>query len=153
MARFLAAFMLVGCAASYGERSGVFQKTGYSDVQLQDNVFKISFEGDTLTPRDQVSDYVLLHDADVVLAKGFPWFVVSSKEWAGFTMIHTIVGYREKPTDQAVLVYDAASVRKALRAKYHVKEEAKGASGPMSPQKCRADIECDVGSCVEGICR
>jgi hypothetical protein len=92
--RFLfAALCSIACATGYGSRGVMF---GYSDTQVGENTFRVSFEGNGLTPLAKVSDFALLRSAEVTLDHGYPYFVIVN----------------------ATAVYDAATVRKALRAKY-----------------------------------
>jgi hypothetical protein len=63
---------------------------GYSDTQLQDNRFSVSFAGDSSTPRDKVEQFLLYRAAQLTLANGYDHFVVAdeatdrSTEYHGF---------------------------------------------------------------------
>ncbi len=70
--------MIAGCATSY--QSNGFSG-GYSDLKLQDNVFKISFRGNGYTNEQRAADFALLHAAEVALENGYGYFaVVDEKE-------------------------------------------------------------------------
>lgn len=64
---------LSGCATAYQPQSF---DGGFSDAQLDTNVFKISFEGNGYTARDKANDFALLRSAEVALQHGFKYFVI-----------------------------------------------------------------------------
>ena len=63
---------LAGCAqpAAYAPR-GPGQQTGYTDRQLAPNRWRVTFTGNSATPREQVEDDLLLRAAEVTLAAGW----------------------------------------------------------------------------------
>jgi len=67
------ALILQGCATSY-------QKTGftggYSETQLDENVFSVSFRGNCYTGRERVADFTLLRSAELTLENGFQYFSI-----------------------------------------------------------------------------
>ena len=65
--------LLQGCATSY-QRSGY--SGGYSETQLDENVFKVSFRGNGYTGRERVADFTLLRSAELALQNGYKYFVV-----------------------------------------------------------------------------
>ena len=65
--------LLVGCATGYHRDGGT---GGYSDVQLDDNLFQVSFRGNRYTRYEQAMDLVLLRAAEVTTAHGFRYFIV-----------------------------------------------------------------------------
>lgn len=69
----LLVFALTGCATPYQPQG---ERGGYSETQLAENVFKVSFDGNAYIGRETVSDYALLRSAEVVLEHGFKHFVV-----------------------------------------------------------------------------
>ena len=156
---------LISCATPYQSTGS---SGGYSEVQVGENVFRVTFEGNSSTAPDRVSDYALLRSADLTLERGFRFFVVANDATATTvsgggkggvasspTVIETIVCYRAKPADATSLVYEAQSVSKALHAKYKVEEAAQRKTVPYpTHQVCQGDSECNGGgSCIEGICR
>lgn len=68
-----ATLILQGCATSY-------QKTGftggYSETQLDENVFNVSFRGNGYTGRERVADFTLLRSAELTLEHGFQYFAI-----------------------------------------------------------------------------
>ena len=76
---FLAA--LIGCAtpAPYAPR-GSGQQTGYTDRQLAANRWRVTFTGNSVTPREQVEDDLLLRAAEVTLAAGYSHFLFDTRD-------------------------------------------------------------------------
>jgi len=65
---------LAGCGATKYQPEGV--KGGFSEVQLDRNVFRVTFSGNTYTKGQLAEDYALLRSAEVTLAHGFSHFVI-----------------------------------------------------------------------------
>jgi hypothetical protein len=87
----LGAFALAGCAqpALYQPRvSGA--STGYTDQQLTQNRFRITYAGNTSTPRPTVENYLLLRAAEVTRAAGFSDFVFDTRNTQAQTSFQTI---------------------------------------------------------------
>jgi hypothetical protein len=124
----LAFVCAVACATPYQQRG---MRGGYEDTQLDQNLFRISFEANT--GPGEASDYALLRSAEVTLEHGFAFFVVTSSESAAKvvggkhaigtmnTSINTIACFEQRPSDQPSVVYDAAAVRSAIRTKYEIR--------------------------------
>jgi len=66
---------LAGCATTYQDGSG--WTGGFSEVQLDKNVFKVSFNGNAYTSIERVEELALLRGADLTLQHGFSYFVVT----------------------------------------------------------------------------
>lgn len=49
---------------------------GYSQQQIEDNRYRVSFSGNSVTPRDTVQNYLLYRAAEVTLESGNDYFVV-----------------------------------------------------------------------------
>lgn len=69
----LIAIFIQGCATTY-QRTGF--TGGYSETQLDENVFKVSFRGNGYTGRERVSDFTLLRSAELALENGYKYFVI-----------------------------------------------------------------------------
>jgi hypothetical protein len=71
---------LLGCAspAPYAPR-GPGQQTGYTDRQLTSNRWRVTFTGNSSTPREQVEDDLLLRAAEVTLAAGYSHFLFDTR--------------------------------------------------------------------------
>jgi len=53
---------------------------GYSEEQLGDNRYRVSFDGNTLTSRERVESYLLYRAAELTLQNGFDWFRIVDRE-------------------------------------------------------------------------
>ncbi len=73
----LTALVLTGCATTY-QRQGL--TGGYSETQLGENIFQVSFRGNGYTSRERASDFSLLRSAEVALERGFRYFVIVESE-------------------------------------------------------------------------
>ncbi|MBL7131290.1 MAG: hypothetical protein ISS45_07825 [Candidatus Omnitrophica bacterium] len=64
---------LVGCATGYGRKGW---KGGYTDLRLQDDIFKVTFKANAYTGRDKAQDYALLRCSEVTLNNGYRYFII-----------------------------------------------------------------------------
>jgi len=62
-----------GCATPY-QKSGF--GGGYSDTQLQDDVFSVRFRGNAYTSRATVQKYLLLRCAELTVENGYDYFII-----------------------------------------------------------------------------
>ena len=87
IAAALAALMALGGCASPAPFAPRLpgQQTGYTDRQLSDNRYRVTFAGNSVTPRDRVEDYLLLRAAQVTLAAGYGHFLFDTRD----TRAHT----------------------------------------------------------------
>jgi len=71
---------LAACAtpAPYAPRAPG-QATGYTDRELAPNRYRVTFTGNSVTPREQVEDDLLLRAAEVTLAAGYSHFVFDTR--------------------------------------------------------------------------
>lgn len=69
--------LLLGCATAYQQKS---YSGGYSETQLGENIFQVSFRGNGYTSRERASDFSLLRSAEVALEHGFRYFVIVESE-------------------------------------------------------------------------
>lgn len=72
---FLALSLVSGCATPY-KKSGF--KGGYKDIQLDDNLFNVSFRGNGYTSAQKTKTYFLYRCAELTLEKGYRYFVIES---------------------------------------------------------------------------
>ncbi|HWA92425.1 MAG TPA: hypothetical protein VG889_20475 [Rhizomicrobium sp.] len=72
---------LGGCqtATPYAPRTEA-HSTGYSDKQLAENRYRVSFRGNSATTREEVEDYLLRRSAEVTLGAGYKWFVFDQRD-------------------------------------------------------------------------
>ncbi len=73
----LMAAILSGCATVYQKQGFT---GGYSEAQLGENIFQVSFKGNGYTSRERVSDFALLRSAEIVIENGYRYFVVVESE-------------------------------------------------------------------------
>ncbi|MES2255843.1 MAG: hypothetical protein V4559_12485 [Pseudomonadota bacterium] len=80
-ALILGLLVLAGCAtpAPYAPRAPG-QATGYTDRQLSDNRWRVTFTGNSVTPRETVENSLLLRAAEVTLASGHSHFIFDSRD-------------------------------------------------------------------------
>lgn len=67
------AFLLIGCATSYQAEGFT---GGFSETQLDRNVFKVTFKGNGRTRSERAEDFVLLRSAELTLKHGFSHFAI-----------------------------------------------------------------------------
>jgi len=77
---------LLGCATPY-QRIGL--TGGYSETQLGDNVFHVSFRGNGYTSYERASDFALLRSAELALEHGFRYFVIVESQKRTKIVTHT----------------------------------------------------------------
>ena len=71
---------LGGCATAYQPRGFT---GGFSETQLDTNIFHITFTGNSFTSRERTNDFVLLRSAEITLQHGYHYFViVNAREYA-----------------------------------------------------------------------
>jgi len=77
---------LAGCATAY-QRDGF--TGGFSETQLDENVWRVKFEGNGYTRDQTAEDFALLRSAELTIEKGYTHFALagsrSSSETGAFT--------------------------------------------------------------------
>jgi len=76
MKKFLTLFLclfLVGCATGY---HGKGFTGGYTDMKIQDNIFKVTFKGNGYSSMERAGDFALLRSAEVAINNGYKYFIV-----------------------------------------------------------------------------
>ncbi len=159
---FVAAATLAACAtpAPYREapRPGA---TGYSEERIEENRYRVVFQGDSLTDVERVEDFVLFRAAELTLQRGFDHFVVSARTttsedriqsfgprrsslWLDYAFWHPRfgwLGYRDPFFD------DFTSFREVSR--YRASAEITMARGPKPADNALAfdarDVERSIG--------
>lgn len=69
----IATAALAGCASPYKADGAL---GGYSEVQLDKNIFKVSFRGNGYTRPQQAEEMALMRSAELTLQHGYRYFVV-----------------------------------------------------------------------------
>jgi len=134
----LVAILVSGCS-SYQQKSTLFNKSGFSEERMGNNVFRITYEGNDKNSDEEVSDFNLLRSAEVTLENGFKYFVIlkaadsSSDESFGSTpsltssstglnKLHTatstIICSEEHSDIPSGQLYDAAYTAEDIKQKY-----------------------------------
>lgn len=67
------ALALTACGTAYQAKGFT---GGFTETQLQDNVYRVAFSGNGATKPDQAEDMALLRSAELMLEKGYPHFVI-----------------------------------------------------------------------------
>lgn len=135
-----AAALAAACATQspYQARSED-SRYGYAELQVQPNRVRISYNGDTLTPRETVETYLLYRAAEATLERGFDYFVivahdadentryeamggrprfgVTYREISNHTAMAEIVMFEGDQAPPLANVYDARAVRQTLESR------------------------------------
>lgn len=78
---------ILGCATSY-QKNGF--SGGYSETQLGENVFRISFRGNGYTNNERAEDFTLLRSAELALEHGFKYFsIIDSASYTENSIVTT----------------------------------------------------------------
>src|SRR6201996_4178855 len=87
----LAACLLAGCMTPtpYAPRTEG-QKTGYTDRALTQTRYRVTFTGNSATPRETVETYLLLRAAEVARAAGYDSFVFDTRNTKAHTTAQVI---------------------------------------------------------------
>ncbi|MFH0772636.1 MAG: hypothetical protein V1933_08465 [Candidatus Omnitrophota bacterium] len=64
---------LVGCATGYARRGFT---GGYSDMKLQDDIYRVAFNGNAYCGGGRAEDFTLLRCAELTLEQGYKYFVI-----------------------------------------------------------------------------
>jgi len=67
---------LAACATPYQPRGA---RGGFSETQLDRNVFQVTFRGNGYTSGERAADFTLLRSAELTLANGFNYFIIAEK--------------------------------------------------------------------------
>ena len=83
-AGLLAALLLTSaCATESTYRPAVgrgFDRSGYSDRQIEENRFMVSFSGNSYTSRDTVERYLLFRAAELTVQRGYDYFIFADRD-------------------------------------------------------------------------
>ncbi len=74
--------VLAACAGPtpYEPTAGPNDQTGYASAQVDDNRFRVRFEGNEVTSRETVETYLLYRAAEIAQREGAAWFQIVSDE-------------------------------------------------------------------------
>lgn len=68
---------LVSCRATKYEPEGYYG--GYASTQLADDLYRVSFKGNSQISFNEASDYLLLRSAEIAAEQGYRYFMVVDK--------------------------------------------------------------------------
>ena len=73
----IAALSIAGCeSVPIYERAESLNDFGYSDQKIEDNRYRVSYNGDASTPRAMVEDYLLYRMSEITLEQDYDYFKV-----------------------------------------------------------------------------
>lgn len=78
LSALLPCVMLTSCATGYG-KSGLFTN-GYDEKQLSADAYRVEFKGNEATSLQSTYEYAMRRSAELTLAKGYEYFVVTDKK-------------------------------------------------------------------------
>ena len=70
------AAVLGACATPTPYQAADGARTGYSENQIEQNRFRVSFGGNSLTDRETVENYLLYRSAELTVEEGYDYFTV-----------------------------------------------------------------------------
>ena len=115
---------LAGCATGYHSKG---LTGGYSNMKLQDNIFKVTFRGNAYSSMERTGDFALLRSAEITIENGYKYFVVL--ETNSFIKIFsyimpatdmTIECFQDKPADVKGMIYDAWQIKTNIKKAYNI---------------------------------
>lgn len=91
-----AALLLGACVSetTYHPATGRgFDRTGFSERQVEQSRFLVSFAGNSSTPRDTVERYLLFRAAEITLQQGGDYFVMADRDTDLQSRTYTTPGF------------------------------------------------------------
>lgn len=71
---------LAACATATPYQPAVDSRYGYSEIPIEQDRFRVTFSGNSLTDRDTVENYLLLRAAELTLGQGYDYFRVVTRD-------------------------------------------------------------------------
>jgi hypothetical protein len=90
------ATVLSACATATPYRPAMgngYDRTGFSDQQIERDRFRVSFAGNSYTSRETVERYLLFRAAEVTLQSGNDYFVMADRDTDKKTRTYTTPGF------------------------------------------------------------
>ena len=128
------------CGTTPYRPAGSADDEGYSDTQLQPDIFRVNFKGDHDMPKDRAYDFVLLRAAELAREHNFSFFAIINPATTGsyynmsqayefyvFNKPLMIRCFTTRPEGNEA--FDAALLEKSLRQKYHIEAQHSPAAG------------------------
>lgn len=127
---------ITGCGTTPYQRASSDDDEGYSDSQLQPDIFRVNFKADNDTHKERAYDFVLLRAAEVTREHNFSYFAImrssnpatassyyynasQAYDFYAFNKPMMIRCFAAKP--DGVDAFDAAFLEKSLKEKYQIK--------------------------------
>lgn len=73
----VATMVFSACATTYQKQSFT---GGYSETQLSENIFQVSFKGNAYTTPERASDFTLLRSAEITIENEYRYFAIVESE-------------------------------------------------------------------------
>jgi hypothetical protein len=84
---------LAGCASPTAYQPATDNgANGYADQRLAQNRYRVTFQGNSLTKREAVENYLLLRSAEVTRGAGYAWFEFDDRDTKAKTTYHSEFG-------------------------------------------------------------
>lgn len=61
-------------------QTGAISNGGYSDTRISTDRYRVSFQGNTITDRDTVEQYLLYRAAELTREAGYDWFSTATRD-------------------------------------------------------------------------
>ena len=128
--------VLSGCASTYEAKQGGLHgliNGGYTSTKIQDDIYKIAYEGNAATSSDITQNYALLRCAEVALENNYKYFIIVDKQLESKQYINesgtsfvpvatnTIKCFKGKSQDSTTMVYDAQQISENIKKQYNIK--------------------------------
>src|SRR5262245_29831486 len=89
----------LGLAAceSYGPtpyQAGGPNAAGFTETRIEDNRYRISFKGNSMTGRETVENYMLYRAAELTLQNGFDTFTIANRDTDKQSRTYSYGGYQ-----------------------------------------------------------
>lgn len=104
-------FLVLGACAMETPYQPSEGRYGYSEQQIEETRYRVTFSGNPSTPRDTVQNYLLYRAAELTVQKGFDHFTVVDRDIERSTRYYT-QGYADD------LYYDRFGSRRGIRRFY-----------------------------------
>lgn len=88
--------LVAGCATETTYHPAVgqgFYRTGFSEVQIEPDRWRVSFAGNTVTSRQTVEKYLLFRAAQLTLERGYDYFVMADRNTDRQQQIYSTPGF------------------------------------------------------------
>lgn len=76
----LAAVLAASCASETPYAPADGGRVGYSEQQIEENRYTVTFAGNSLTDRQTVETYLLYRAAELTIARGYDYFIVVQQD-------------------------------------------------------------------------